>query len=403
MGIELDPIEDAIEAIKAGEYVIVVDDEDRENEGDLIMAAEHATPEKIAFFAKKASGLICLAMTGERLDELDLPQMVHRNDEAMRTAFTVSIDYRHGTTTGMSAHDRALTITKAVEEGVLPSDFTRPGHIFPLRSRPGGVLRRAGHTEAGVDLARMAGLKPAAVLVEIVNEDGTMARLPALAKFAKEHGLKLISIADLIRYRRRKEKLVTRLSEGRIPTRHGQFNAVAFHSVVDDIDHVAFVYGDIRSSDEVLVRVHSECLTGDVFGSLRCDCGTQLDRAMELIVEAGAGVVVYLRGQEGRGIGLGHKLRAYSLQDEGRDTVEANIELGLPVDSREYGIGAQILVDLGVRSMRLLTNNPNKFGGLEGYDFQITGRVPLQVETTSENINYLRAKQAKLGHLLEDL
>ena len=400
--IELDSVDDAIAAFGSGEIVIVVDDEDRENEGDLILAAEFATPEKIAFFAKQASGLICLSMTGERLDELDLPQMVQRNDEAMRTAFTVSIDYRHGTTTGMSASDRAATITKAVDPNAIASDFTRPGHIFPLRARPGGVLKRAGHTEAAVDLATLAGLKPAGVLVEVVNPDGTMARLPELCEFANTHGLKLISIADLIRYRRRTEKLVRRVSEGRIPTVHGEFTAVAFESLVDGVEHVAFVHGDPGRTDEVLVRVHSECLTGDIFGSMRCDCGAQLDRALAKIVEAGAGVVVYLRGQEGRGIGLGHKLRAYELQDDGRDTVDANVELGLPIDSREYGIGAQILVDIGVKRMKLLTNNPSKFGGLAGYDFEIVGREPLLIEPNAENIAYLRTKRERMGHLFDE-
>lgn len=401
--IELDSVEDAIAAFATGEIVIVVDDENRENEGDLILAAEFATPEKIAFFAKEASGLICLSMTGERLDQLDLPQMVQRNDEAMRTAFTVSIDYRHGTTTGMSAHDRALTIQKAVDPTVLPSDFTRPGHIFPLRARPGGVLKRAGHTEAAVDLCSLAGLAPAGVLVEVVNEDGTMARLPELRAFADTHGLKLISIADLIRYRRRTEKLVRRVSEGRIPTDHGEFTAIAFESLVDNVDHVAFVMGDLAGADEVLVRVHSECLTGDIFGSMRCDCGPQLDLALAKIAQAGVGAVVYLRGHEGRGIGLGHKLRAYELQDGGADTVDANVELGLPVDSREYGIGAQILVDLGVRSMRLMTNNPSKYGGLDGYDIDIVGREPLTIEPNAHNIAYLRTKREKLGHLYGEL
>ena len=398
--IVLDSIDDALAAFAKGEIVIVVDDEDRENEGDLIMAAEFATPEKIAFFAKEASGLICLSMTGERLDELDLPQMVQRNDEAMRTAFTVSIDYRHGTTTGMSASDRAATITKSVDPSVIPSDFSRPGHIFPLRAREGGVLKRAGHTEAAVDLCKLAGLEPAGVLVEVVNEDGTMARLPQLRTFADEHGLKLISIADLIRYRRRTEKLVRRVSEGRIPTIHGDFTAVAFESLLDEVEHVAFVMGDTSQAD-LLVRVHSECLTGDIFASMRCDCGPQLDAALAKIGEAGAGVVVYLRGQEGRGIGLGHKLRAYELQDDGRDTVDANTELGLPVDSREYGIGAQILTDLGVKSMKLMTNNPSKFGGLAGYDFEITGREPIIIEPNDENIRYLATKRERMGHLGE--
>jgi len=401
--IVLDSIDEALAAFAAGEIVIVVDDEDRENEGDLILAAEFATPEKIAFFAKEASGLICLSMTGERLDELDLPQMVQRNDEAMRTAFTVSIDYRHGTTTGMSASDRAATITKAVDPDVMPSDFTRPGHIFPLRAREGGVLKRAGHTEAAVDLCMLAGLKPAGVLVEVVNEDGTMARLPQLREFANEHGLKLISIADLIRYRRRTEKLVRRVSEGRIPTIHGEFKAIAFESLLDGVEHVAFVKGEPQNETDLLVRVHSECLTGDIFSSMRCDCGPQLDAALAKIGEAGAGVIVYLRGQEGRGIGLGHKLRAYELQDDGHDTVDANVELGLPVDSREYGIGAQILVDLGVKSMKLMTNNPSKFGGLGGYDFEITGREPIIIQPNDENIRYLQTKRERMGHLLDDL
>jgi len=400
--IVLDPIEDALAEFAKGEIVIVVDDEDRENEGDLILAAEFATPEKIAFFAKEASGLICLSMTAERLDELDLPQMVQRNDEAMRTAFTVSIDYRHGTTTGMSAADRAATITKAVDPSVISSDFSRPGHIFPLRARDGGVLKRAGHTEAAVDLAKLAGLQPAGVLVEVVNEDGTMARLPQLRSFADQHGLKLISIADLIRYRRRNEKLVRRVSEGRVPTDFGEFRAIAFESLLDGVEHVAFVKGDPSTADDVLVRVHSECLTGDIFGSMRCDCGPQLDMALRKIGEAGVGAVIYLRGHEGRGIGLGHKLRAYELQDDGHDTVDANVELGLPVDSREYGIGAQMLVDLGIKSMRLMTNNPSKFGGLAGYDFEITGREPLQIEPNDENIAYLTTKRDRLGHLLDD-
>ncbi len=401
--IQLDDVETAIEAFGRGDIVIVVDDEDRENEGDLILAAEFATPEKIAFFAKQASGLICLSMTGERLDELDLPQMVQRNDEAMRTAFTVSIDFRHGTTTGMSAEDRALTITKAVDPEVIASDFSRPGHIFPLRARPGGVLKRAGHTEAAVDLAQLAGLSPAGVLVEVVNPDGTMARLQELRAFADEHNLLLISIADLIRYRRRTEKLVRRVSEARIPTVHGEFRCFAFESLLDGVEHAAFVVGDPSATDDILVRVHSECMTGDIFGSMRCDCGPQLDAAMAKVAAAGAGVVVYLRGQEGRGIGLGHKLRAYGLQDEGRDTVDANLDLGLPVDSREYGIGAQILVDLGVKSMRLLTNNPSKFGGLAGYDIEITGREPIETVPNAENIRYLRTKRERMGHFMDDL
>lgn len=395
-----DPVEDAIAAIGRGEIVVVVDDEDRENEGDLIMAAEFATADKIAFFIRHTSGVICTPITSERADELDLPLMVSQNTEAMRTAFTVSVDYRHGTTTGISAHDRALTIRALVDERAGAADFARPGHIFPLRSRPGGVLKRAGHTEAATDLSRLAGLSEAGVLCEIVNDDGTMARVPRLVDFATQHGLVFISIADLIRYRRRTEKLVTRIAEATIPTRYGDFRSVVYESVLDGQQHVAFVRGRPSSSD-VLVRVHSECLTGDIFGSLRCDCGPQLDMALSKIAEAGSGVLVYLRGHEGRGIGLGHKMRAYGLQDQGRDTVDANLELGLPADSREYGIGAQMLVDLGVTKMRLMTNNPAKYGGLDGYGLEITDRVPLLTIPTAENIAYLRTKQERLGHLLD--
>ncbi|MEM9132080.1 MAG: bifunctional 3,4-dihydroxy-2-butanone-4-phosphate synthase/GTP cyclohydrolase II [Actinomycetota bacterium] len=397
----LDPVEDAIAAIGRGEVVVVVDDEDRENEGDLIMAAEHATEEAMAFFVRYTSGVICASVTDERADELDLPLMVAANTEAMRTAFTVSIDYRHGTSTGISAHDRALTLRKLVDGSARSADFARPGHIFPLRARPGGVLKRAGHTEAAVDLARMAGLSAGGVLCEIVNDDGTMARVPDLVTFAKEHGLVFISIADMIRYRRRTEKLVRRFSEATIPTIHGDFRAVVFESELDGIQHVAFVLGDIATAEDVLVRVHSECLTGDIFGSMRCDCGPQLDQALQKIAEQGEGVLVYLRGHEGRGIGLGHKIRAYDLQEQGHDTVDANLELGLPADSREYGIGAQILVDLGVTTMRLMTNNPAKYGGLEGYGLEITGRVPSQVVPNEKNIAYLRTKQERMGHLLD--
>jgi 3,4-dihydroxy 2-butanone 4-phosphate synthase/GTP cyclohydrolase II len=396
----LDTIEEAIAAIKRGESVVVVDDEDRENEGDLILAAEHATADKLAFFVRHTSGVICAPMTDERADALDLPLMVAQNTEAMRTAFTVSVDYRHGTTTGISATDRALTIRKLIDGSTTATDFARPGHIFPLRARPGGVLKRAGHTEAAVDLARMAGLTPAGVLCEIVNEDGTMARVPQLARFAREHGLVLVSIADLVRYRRRHEKLVTRFSEATIPTRHGRFRAIVYEAALDGIQHLAFVKGEPSLSEDVLVRVHSECLTGDIFGSLRCDCGLQLDLALAHIAEAGEGVVIYLRGQEGRGIGLGHKIRAYNLQDQGRDTVDANIEQGLPVDSREYGLGAQILVDLGVTTMRLMTNNPAKYSGLGGFGLRITDRVPLLTDPTPDNIGYLRTKQERMGHLL---
>ncbi len=396
-------IEDAIAAIGRGEIVIVVDDEDRENEGDLIMAAEYATTQSIAFFVRHTSGLICVPMTGDRLDELDLPLMVSENTESQRTAFTVTVDYRHGTSTGISAFDRALTIRALIDPSTKPGDLARPGHILPLRAREGGVLKRAGHTEAAVDLARMAGLYPAGVLCELVNEDGTMARQPQLEAFAQEHELLMISIADLIRYRGRREKLVRRVGEARVPTPYGDFTGYAYESLVDGAEHLAIMKGDVRGEQDVLVRIHSECLTGDVFGSMRCDCGPQLDDAARLIQEEGRGVIVYLRGHEGRGIGLAHKLRAYSLQEQGRDTVDANIELGLPVDSREYGIGAQILVDLGVTTMRFMTNNPGKYGGIEGFGLEIVERVPLQTVPNPENINYLRTKRDRLGHLLEGL
>lgn len=394
-------IENAIAAIARGEFVVAVDDADRENEGDLIMAAEHVTPDAMAFMIRHTSGVICLPLEGDRCDALQLPLMVANNTEAQRTAFTVSVDARAGTSTGISAADRAATVHALIDPDTRPDDLARPGHIFPLRYREGGVLKRAGHTEAAVDLARLAGGYPSGVLAEVTNDDGTMARLPELERFAAEHNLLVISIADLIRYRRHREKLVRRVSEARIPTRHGDFLAYVFESLLDDVEHLAFVRGEVSGSDDVLVRVHSECLTGDVFGSLRCDCGTQLDFALERIAAEGKGVVVYLRGHEGRGIGLGHKLRAYTLQDEGFDTVEANVELGFPVDSREYGIGSQILVDLGVTTMRLMTNNPAKYGGLEGYGLEITERVPLHVEPNHENISYLRAKQEKMGHLLD--
>jgi len=394
-------IETAVAAIARGELVVVVDDEDRENEGDLIMAAEAITPETMGFMIRHTSGVVCMPLEGERLDALRLPLMVSDNTEHHRTAFTVSVDAREGVTTGISAADRCRTVQTLVDPASRPDDLVRPGHIFPLRYRPGGVLKRAGHTEAAVDLARLAGRAPAGVLAEVVNDDGTMARLAELERFSAEHGLVMISIADLIRYRRQREKLVRRVSEARIPTRYGDFTAYVYESLLDGVEHMAFVRGAIGGRDDVLVRVHSECLTGDVFGSLRCDCGTQLDLALAQVAEAGLGVVVYLRGHEGRGIGLGHKLRAYTLQDQGRDTVEANVELGFPVDSREYGIGSQILVDLGITTMRLLTNNPAKYGGIEGYGLRIVDRVPLQARPTEENIAYLRTKQRKLGHLLE--
>jgi 3,4-dihydroxy 2-butanone 4-phosphate synthase/GTP cyclohydrolase II len=396
-------VEAAIDAVTRGDFVVVVDDEDRENEGDLIIAAEKMTPEKMAFMIRYTSGVICLPLEGRRLDELRLPLMVSGadNSEQQRTAFTVSVDAKTGTTTGISAADRNATVHAVIDPATRAEDLARPGHIFPLRYREGGVLKRAGHTEAAVDLARLAGCNPAGVLAEIVNDDGTMQRRPDLEAFALEHGLVLVTIADLIRYRRHREKLVRRVSEARIPTKYGDYTAHVFESLLDGTEHIAFVHGEIAGHENVLVRMHSECLTGDVFGSMRCDCGTQLDLALERIAQEGSGVVVYLRGHEGRGIGLGHKLRAYSLQDQGRDTVEANLELGFPADSREYGIGSQILVDLGVTTMRLMTNNPAKYGGIEGYGLEIVDRVPMQTVPTTENIAYLRAKQRKLGHLLE--
>jgi len=394
-------VPEAVAAIAAGELVVVVDDADRENEGDLIMAAEAATPEKIAFIVRHTSGVVVMPMLGERLDELDLPLMVAVNTEAHRTQFTVSVDARSGVTTGISAADRATTIAALIDPATRPADLARPGHIFPLRYREGGVLKRAGHTEAGVDLARLAGRYPAAVLCEIVNEDGAMARLPELGRFADRHGLKLIAIADLIRYRRQREKLVRRVAEARIPTRWGPFTAYGYESVLDGEQHLALVKGAVQGERDVLVRVHSECLTGDVFGSLRCDCGPQLDGALAHIAAEGLGVVVYLRGHEGRGIGLAHKLAAYNLQEQGRDTVDANLELGLPVDDREYGIGSQILVDLGVTTMRLLTNNPAKYTGLGGFGLQIVERVPLETHPNPENLRYLRTKRERLGHLLD--
>jgi 3,4-dihydroxy 2-butanone 4-phosphate synthase / GTP cyclohydrolase II len=398
-----DSIEDAIEDIRRGRMVLVVDDADRENEGDLIMAAEKVTPEAINFMVTHGRGIVCMPMTSERLDELRIPLMVSKNSESHGTAFAVSIDIRGRTTTGTSAFDRAATARAITDFELRPEDVRMPGHVFPLMAQEGGVLKRAGHTEATVDLARLAGLFPAGVLCEVLHPDGTMARLPELVRVASQHGLKLVSIADLIRYRRRSEKLIRRVAEATIPTVHGEFSAVAFESTVDGRVHVAMVLGEVGDGERILVRVHSECLTGDVFGSLRCDCGPQLDAALQAIGEAGRGVVLYIRGHEGRAIGLPHKLRAYQLQENGRDTVEANVELGFAPDPRDYGIGAQILVDLGVRSMRLLTNNPSKRAGLEGYGLSIDERVPLETHPTSHNIDYLRAKREKLGHLLQNL
>ena len=397
-------IEDAVEAYKRGEILVVVDDEDRENEGDLIMAAEFATPDKVAFFLHHTSGYLCAPITEARANELDLPLMVVQNTESHRTAFLITVDYRHGTSTGISAHDRSATIQALCDPSTRPGDLARPGHINPLMAREGGVLKRAGHTEATIDLCNMAGLYPAGLLCEIVDHDKKdMARVPELSRFAEKHGLLMISIADLIRYRRQNEKLVRRIGEARIPTKWGDFTCYAYESLLDGEQHIAMVRGTVAGEPNVLVRVHSECLTGDVFGSYRCDCGVQLDSAMQLMADAGHGALVYLRGHEGRGIGIGHKIRAYGLQEQGRDTVDANLELGLPADSREYGIGAQILVDLGITTMRIITNNPAKYGGLEGFGLEITERVPSVVAVNPENIAYLRTKRDRMGHLVEGL
>ena len=392
------PVEEIVAAIARGDMVIMVDDEDRENEGDLILAADAVTPDKVGFMLRHTSGIICLSVPGERLDELEIPMMVARNTDARRTAFTVSVDAAEGITTGISASDRCRTIQAIVDPDTEPDDLARPGHLYPLRYDPGGVLKRTGHTEAAVDLAKLAGRYPAGVLAEVMNDDGTVARLPELERFAKEHDLLIGTIADLIAYRRKSEKLIERVVEARVPTRHGDFKAVGFKSLVDDRQHVALVKGEIGDGEAVLTRVHSECLTGDVFGSVRCDCGEQLDWALGQVAREGRGVVLYIRGHEGRGIGLLHKLAAYRLQDEGLDTVDANINLGLPVDSRDYGVGSQILYDLGVRSMRLMTNNPTKRAGIEGYGLSILERIPIPVSTTNENRGYLQAKRERLGH-----
>ena len=403
MTISLDPVERAIADIAAGRAVVVVDDEDRENEGDLIFAAGKATPELMGFMIRWTSGFVCVPLEGETLDRLNIPLMTPHNRERMRTAYTISVDARDGVTTGISAADRAHTARVLADSATEPYELTQPGHIMPLRYRDGGVLARAGHTEAAVDLARLAGQNPAGVLCEIVNDDGSMMRAPALRAFADEHGLAMISIADLIRYRRRYESHVRRIALTRLPTAEAIFQVHAYRDVVTGTEHVALVLGNVADGNPVLVRVHSECLTGDTFGSLRCDCGPQLRAAMTAVATNGQGVVLYLRGHEGRGIGLAHKLRAYELQDGGRDTVDANLDLGLPADARDYGTGAQILADLGVKSMRLMTNNPTKLAGLAGYGLQVVERVPMPVRPHPENIRYLRTKRDRMGHSLPHL
>jgi 3,4-dihydroxy 2-butanone 4-phosphate synthase/GTP cyclohydrolase II len=392
-------IEDALEDIREGKMVVVCDDEDRENEGDLTLAAQFATPEAINFMAKEGRGLICLALTPERCDELGLDLMAAKNEARFETAFTKTIEAREGVTTGISAHDRAHTIQVAIDPGSSPRDVVQPGHIFPLKAKDGGVLERTGQTEAAVDLARLAGLNPSGVICEIMNDDGTMARVPDLARYCERHGLKMITVADLVSYRRRHDKLIERVVETSLPTDFGDFTAVGFRSLVDDKHHVAMVKGEVDGMEDVLVRVHSECLTGDVFHSQRCDCGQQLEDALRQIEEEGRGVLLYL-AQEGRGIGLLNKLRAYKLQEQGLDTVDANLELGLPADLRDYGIGAQILVDLGLSSIRLLTNNPKKIIGLEGYGLRVSDQLPIEHQPSEHNQAYMRTKRDRMGHLL---
>jgi 3,4-dihydroxy 2-butanone 4-phosphate synthase/GTP cyclohydrolase II len=393
-------IEEVLEDLRQGKMIILVDDEDRENEGDLTMAAEKVTPEAVNFMAKYGRGLICLSLHHSIVEKLQLPLMVHDNKSPFKTAFTVSIEARQGVTTGISAADRAKTIMTAVADDARPEDLVQPGHVFPLRARRGGVLFRTGQTEGSVDLARLAGLKPAGVICEVMKDDGTMARMPDLEAFAEEHGLKIATVADIIAYRMRKESFVHKAAETVLPTRFGEFKAIAFVNDIDDYEHMALVKGDIDPERETLVRVHSQCLTGDVFGSYRCDCGSQLEKAMERVQEEGLGIILYMQ-QEGRGIGLANKLKAYALQDKGRDTVEANEELGFKADLRDYGVGAQILAALGVRKMRLMTNNPKKIKGLEGYGLEVVGREPIECEPRPENIKYLMTKCEKLGHMMK--
>lgn len=394
-------IEEGIEEFRAGRFLVVVDDEDRENEGDLILPADWVTPDAINFMARHGRGLICIPMTEDRLDHLQIPLMVgfDRNTSGHGTPFTVSVEARHGVSTGISAYDRAQTVRTLIDPRTRPDDIAMPGHMFPLRARPGGVLVRAGHTEATIDLCRMAGRYPSGVLCEIMNPDGTMARLPELRRFARKHGLKIIAIQDLIAYRLERERLVERVSEARLPTRHGEFRVLGYKARFDPDEHIALVMGDIADGRPVLTRVHDQCVTGDAFGSLRCDCGPQMDRSLEMIAAEGRGLFLYMR-QEGRGIGLHNKIRAYALQDQGMDTVEANEALGFPADRRDYGIGMQILVDLGVRKMRLMTNNPAKRAGLEAYGLQVVDRVPIQIDPNPHNLRYLETKRTKMGHLI---